>query len=108
MIIVASLFNINKFMHIYIYILSLYGLMALMLKKYKEEFRNLHHTLEQLSSGAGAIKHITKLLSVVTFIIFSTTQVYAECIVNSVSYDVGGRTGSGVTAIDRTNKYIKK
>ena len=44
-----------------------------------------------------------RIISVVTFFIFPTTQVYAECIVNSVSYDVGGRTGSGVTAIDRTN-----
>jgi len=43
-----------------------------------------------------------RIISVVTFFIFPTTQVYAECIVNSVSYDVGGRTGSGVTAINRS------
>ena len=44
-----------------------------------------------------------KVISIVTFFILTTTQVYAECIVNRRSYDVGGRTGSGVTAIDRTN-----
>ena len=42
-------------------------------------------------------------LLLICIVISITNLAHAECIVNSVSYDVGGRTGSGVTAIDRTN-----
>ena len=42
-------------------------------------------------------------LLLICIVISITNLAHAECIVNSVNYDVGGRTGSGVTAIDRTN-----
>ena len=35
-------------------------------------------------------------------VISITNLAHAECIVNSIKYDVGGRTGSGVTAINRS------
>ena len=40
----------------------------------------------------------------ICIVISITNLAHAECIVNSIKYDVGGRTGSGVTAkagIDR-------
>ena len=45
-------------------------------------------------------------LSFFTFIfliIFSTQQAKADCIVDGVQFDIGGREGSGVTAVDRSN-----
>ena len=45
-------------------------------------------------------------LSFFTFIfliIFSTQQAKADCIVDGVQFDIGGRDGSGVTAVNRSN-----
>jgi surface protein len=50
--------------------------------------------------------------SKITFLVFLTylilfnfliLKAYADCIVDGVQFDIGGRTGSGVTAVDHTN-----
>ena len=42
-------------------------------------------------------------LTFVFLIIFSTQQAKADCFVDGVQFDIGGRTGSGVTAVDHSN-----
>ena len=45
-------------------------------------------------------------LSFLTFIfliIFSTQQAKADCFVDGVQFDIGGRTGSGVTTVNNGN-----
>ena len=47
-------------------------------------------------------------LTLVFLTIFSTQQAKADCIVDGVQFDIGGRDGSGVTAVNRSNSnYIK-
>ena len=42
-------------------------------------------------------------LTLVFLTIFSTQQAKADCFVDGVQFDIGGRTGSGVTAVDHSN-----
>jgi surface protein len=42
-------------------------------------------------------------LTLVFLTIFSTQQAKADCIVDDVQFDIGGRAGSGVTAVDHSN-----
>ena len=42
-------------------------------------------------------------LTLVFLTIFSTQQANADCIVDGVQFDIGGRAGSGVTAVDHSN-----
>ena len=46
---------------------------------------------------------ISKGIVLFLIILFSTQQAYADCIVDTVQFDIGGRAGSGVTAVDRGN-----
>jgi len=48
------------------------------------------------------MRHLLKLLSIFFVPLFVGTA-HSECIVGVNSYDVGGRPGSGVTTIDRSN-----
>jgi len=42
-------------------------------------------------------------LTLVFLTIFSTQQAKADCFVDDVQFDIGGRAGSGVTAVDHSN-----
>ena len=42
-------------------------------------------------------------LALIFFLIFFTHQAKADCIVDGVQFDIGGRAGSGVTAVDHSN-----
>tara|TARA_B110000967_G_scaffold142009_1_gene145206 strand:+ start:152 stop:352 length:201 start_codon:yes stop_codon:yes gene_type:complete len=46
---------------------------------------------------------ISKGIVLFLIILFSTQQAYADCVVDTVQYDIGGRAGSGVTAVDHSN-----
>ena len=46
---------------------------------------------------------ISKGIVLFLIILFSTQQAYADCIVDNEQFDIGGRAGSGVTAVDRGN-----
>ena len=46
---------------------------------------------------------ISKGIIIFLIILFSTQQAYADCIVDTVQFDIGGRAGSRVTAVDRGN-----
>ena len=42
-------------------------------------------------------------LTLVFLVIFSNQQAIADCVVDTVQFDIGGRAGSGVTAVDHGN-----
>ena len=42
-------------------------------------------------------------LALIFFLVFFTHQAKADCIVDGVQFDIGGRAGSGVTAVDHSN-----
>ena len=66
--------------------------------EYLEKFRTINRTLQQHSLGGGAIKHLTKLLSVLFALSFAQSA-WAACVVNGTSYKT--ITGSG-TKVTRT------
>ena len=43
------------------------------------------------------------LLTLIFLVIFSNQQAIADCVVDTVQFDIGGRAGSGVTAVDHGN-----
>ena len=43
------------------------------------------------------------ILSLFLFLIFFNHQAKADCFVDGVQFDIGGKTGSGVTAVDHGN-----
>jgi trimeric autotransporter adhesin len=42
-------------------------------------------------------------LTLIFLVIFSNQQAIADCVVDTVQFDIGGRAGSGVTAVDHGN-----
>ena len=42
-------------------------------------------------------------LTLIFLVIFSNQQAIADCVVDTVQFDIGGRAGSGVTAVDNGN-----
>ena len=48
-------------------------------------------------------KFSLSFLTLVFLFVFTTQQAKADCIIDGVQFDIGGRPGSGVTAIDHGN-----
>ena len=46
---------------------------------------------------------ISKGIVLFLIILFSTQQAKADCFVDTVQFDIGGRAGSGVTAVNHGN-----
>ena len=76
----------------------------------KPKFKSaaIHYITDKKIQGtkALALSKIALTLIFLTFlflVIFSNQQANADCIVDGVQFDIGGRAGSGVTAVDRSN-----
>ena len=76
----------------------------------KPKFKSaaIHYITDKKIQGtkAMALSKIALTLIFLTFlflVIFSNQQANADCIVDGVQFDIGGRAGSGVTAVDRSN-----
>ena len=77
--------------------------------KFKSEA--IHYIADKEIKGAKTLVLSKVALTVIflTFLfllIFSNQQANADCIIDGVQYDIGGRAGSGVTAVVQANGYI--
>ncbi|WP_415295576.1 BspA family leucine-rich repeat surface protein [Candidatus Pelagibacter sp. Uisw_113] len=80
----------------------------------KPKFKSaaIHYITDKKIQGtkALALSKIALTLIFLTFlflVIFSNQQANADCIVDGVQFDIGGRAGSGVTAVDRGNPITR-
>ena len=75
--------------------------------KPKFKSKAIHYITDKEIKGAKALVLSKVALTVIflTFLfllIFSNQQANADCIIDGVQYDIGGRAGSGVTAVDHS------
>ena len=75
--------------------------------KPKFKSKAIHYIIDKEIKGAKALVLSKVALTVIflTFLfllIFSNQQANADCIIDGVQYDIGGRAGSGVTAVDHS------
>ena len=75
--------------------------------KPKFKSKAIHYIIDKEIKGTKALA-LSKIALTVIFltflflIIFSNQQANADCIIDGVQYDIGGRAGSGVTAVDHS------
>ena len=63
-------------------------------------------TIKATMASKKSLSHKITFLLFLTYLIlfnFLIPKAYADCIVDTVQFDIGGRAGSGVTAVDHGN-----